>query len=135
MFDHLRLYPPAWGLGRRALEHHAFGGVHVKAGGMVVCSQWVMHRDARYFPQPEKFDPQRWTAEAKSSRPKFTYFPFGGGPRQCIGESFAWMEGVLLLATLVQHWKAEMISQTPIEKMAALTLRPKKPLMMRLHAR
>jgi cytochrome P450 len=133
--ESMRMYPPAWGLGRKAIEDHTFGEVHVKANTMVVCSQWVMHRDPRYFPDPERFDPQRWTPEAKASRPKFSYFPFGGGPRQCIGESFAWMEGVLLLATMAQQWKARLASDEPIEKTAALTLRPKKPLMMRLERR
>lgn len=132
--ESMRLYPPAWGIGRRAIEPHDFGDVHVKAGGMVVCSQWVMHRDARYFSEPDEFDPQRWTQDAKASRPKFSYFPFGGGPRQCIGESFAWMEGILLLATLAQQWKAELVTHAPVEKMAALTLRPKKPLLMRLQS-
>ena len=133
--ESMRMYPPAWGLGRKAIEDHTFGDVHVKANTMVVCSQWVMHRDRRYFPQPERFDPQRWTPEAKASRPKFSYFPFGGGPRQCIGESFAWMEGVLLLATMAQRWKARLVSDAPVEKTAALTLRPKKPLLMRLERR
>ncbi len=133
--ESMRLYPPAWGIGRKAIADHNFGDVRVKKNSMVVCSQWVMHRDARYFANPEVFDPERWAPEGKASRPKFSYFPFGGGPRQCIGESFAWMEGVLLLATLAQKWKATLASDAPIEKMAAITLRPRHPLMMRLSAR
>jgi cytochrome P450 len=122
--ESMRLYPPAWGIGRKAIEDHSFGDVHIKTNTMVVCSQWVMHRDPRYFVRPEAFEPQRWTPEAKAARPKFSYFPFSAGPRQCIGESFAWMEGVLLLATLAQQWRARLVSVRPIEKMAAITLRP-----------
>jgi cytochrome P450 len=133
--ESMRLYPPAWGIGRRALEEHDFGNIRVKKNTMVVCSQWVMHRDPRYYPQPGRFDPQRWTPEAKAARPKFSYFPFGAGPRQCIGEGFAWMEGVLLLAALTQQWKARLLSEDPIEKMAAITLRPKNPVMVRLERR
>lgn len=123
--ESMRLYPPAWGIGRKAIEDHNFGDVQVKANTMVVCSQWVMHRDPRYFARPEVFDPERWTPEAKAARPKFSYFPFSAGPRQCIGESFAWMEGVLLLATLAQRWQARLVSDKPVEKMAAITLRPR----------
>ncbi len=133
--ESMRLYPPAWGIGRKAIADHTFGEVAVKKNSMVVCSQWVTHRDPRYFSNPEVFDPERWTPEAKAARPKYSYFPFGGGPRQCIGESFAWMEGVLLLATLAQKWKAKLVSDAPIEKMAAITLRPRLPLMMKLAAR
>ena len=80
---------------------------YIKKNTMVVCSQWVMHRDPRYYSRARNaFDPERWTPEAKAARPKFSYFPFSAGPRQCIGESFAWMEGVLLLATLAQKWRA-----------------------------
>src|SRR5438132_14276580 len=117
------------------MEDHQFGPCWAREGSMVVCSQWVMHHDPRYYPDPQKFNPNRWTPEAKAARPKFSYFPFGGGPRQCIGESFAWMEGVLLLGTLAQQWKARLVSEAPIEKMAAITLRPKNPVMMRLEKR
>jgi cytochrome P450 len=132
--ESMRLYPPAWGIGRKAIEDHAFGEVQVKKNTMVVCSQWVMHRDPRYFSRPEVFDPERWTPEAKAARPKFSYFPFSAGPRQCIGESFAWMEGVLLLATLAQKWQARLVSEKSVEKMAAITLRP-RTLLMRVEQR
>ena len=79
-------------------------------------SQYVMHRDPRYFPDPERFDPERWTPEAQASRPKFSYFPFGGGARVCIGEQFAWMEGILLLATIAQQWQMNRM----LEREAAL---------------
>jgi cytochrome P450 len=84
-----------------------------------------MHHDPRFFPEPFKFDPERWTPEAKESRPKFSYFPFGGGPRVCIGEQFAWMEGVLLIATLAQRWRMSLAPGQRVEPKAMVTLRPK----------
>jgi cytochrome P450 len=133
--ESMRMYPPAWGIGRRTIKDHQFGPCWAREGNMVVCSQWVMHHDPRYYPDPQKFDPNRWTPEAKAARPKFSYFPFGGGPRQCIGESFAWMEGVLLLATIAQQWKLTRVSDEAVEMQAALTLRPKHGLPMQLHRR
>ena len=84
-----------------------------------------MHRDARWFPDPTRFDPNRWTPERQAERPKFSYFPFGGGPRVCIGEQFAWMEGVLLLATIAQRWKLRLVPGHPIAIQPIITLRPK----------
>src|SRR5678809_815162 len=98
--ESMRLYPPAWAIGRRALDAFQMREFNVPAGAVVLMSQYVMHRDARYFPDPDRFDPERWTPEAQASRPKFSYFPFGGGARVCIGEQFAWMEGILGLATV-----------------------------------
>ena len=82
-----------------------------------------MHRNARYFPEPERFDPERFKPEAKQNRPKFAYFPFGGGPRVCIGERFAWMEGVLLLATIAQRWRFNLVPNQTIEPKPQITLR------------
>src|SRR3984893_17477581 len=106
--ESMRLYPPAWALGRLALNDCEIGGYLVRKRSLVLMSQYVMHRDARYFPDPLCFDPERWIASARELRPQFSYFPFGGGPRRCIGESFAWMEGILLLATLAQHWQVRL---------------------------
>ncbi len=97
--ESMRLYPPAWTIGRRAINDYEIAGYHIPARTIVIMSQFVTHHDARWFPEPDTFDPERWTPEQKESRPKFSYFPFGGGNRVCIGESFAWMEGVLVLAT------------------------------------
>jgi cytochrome P450 len=94
-----------------------------------------MHHNARYFPDPETFDPQRFAPEAKASRPKFAYFPFGGGQRVCIGEGFAWMEGVLLIATLAQRWRMESLSERPIPLQPVITLRPRAGVPMRLVSR
>ena len=100
--ESMRLYPPAWAIGRRALKSFNAMGYEISAGSVVLMSQYIMHRDERFFPEPERFDPERWTAESQAQRPKFSYFPFGGGARVCIGEQFAWMEGILLLATIAQ---------------------------------
>jgi cytochrome P450 len=121
----MRLYPPAWAIGRLALKDYEVGGYTVRAKSLVLLSQYVTHRDARFFPEPERFDPERWTPEAKEARPQFSYFPFGGGPRRCIGESFAWMEGILLIATLAQRWRMRLVHNHRVETNAVITLRPK----------
>jgi cytochrome P450 len=98
-------------------------------------SQHVMHRDPRYYPNPERFDPLRFSTEAKAARPKFAYFPFGGGPRLCLGEAFAWMEGVLVLATLAQQWRMDLVHGHPVEPHPLITLRPKFGMRMQLRRR
>lgn len=98
----MRLYPPAWAVSRRAIEPVTIGGYPVPAGSGVLAAQWTLHRDPRFFPDPLAFRPERWTEDFESRLPKLAYFPFGGGPRICIGMGFAWMEGILLLATLGQ---------------------------------
>jgi cytochrome P450 len=95
----------------------------VKLGSICLMSPYVMHRHPRYWPDPERFDPERFTPEQKQARPKFAYFPFGGGPRVCIGERFAWMEGVLLLATFAQRWRLELVPGQTIETHPQITLR------------
>ncbi|WDT73303.1 MAG: cytochrome P450 [Candidatus Manganitrophus sp.] len=97
---------------------------------MVLMSQYVMHHDPRYYPDPFRFDPERWEPAAKAVRPKFSYFPFGGGPRVCIGESFAWMEGILLIATLAQRWRLRLVPGHPVVLQPLITLRPKHGMMM-----
>lgn len=131
----MRLYPPAWALGRKSLNDCEIMGYHVPKDSLVLVSQWVMHRDERYWPDPLKFDPQRFTEEAKAARPKFAYFPFGSGPRTCIGEAFAWMEGALLIATLAQKWRACNIDTKPLQLQPLITLRPKHPVLMKLISR
>lgn len=133
--ESLRLYPPAWALGRRALEEHQAGEYSIAPGSIVVMSQWIMHRDARYYHEPEKFDPERWTPEAQSSRPKYCYFPFSFGTRQCIGESFAWTEGVLLLAALAQQWQARLVPGHVVALRPMLTLRARNGMKMVLQRR
>ena len=131
----MRLYPPAWVLGRRALEDHDVDDYIIPAGSLVLLSPYVVHHDARWFPDPYGFDPDRWTPEAQRTRPKHTYFPFGGGPRLCIGESFAWMEGVLVLVTLARRWRLGLARGHPIGLRPAVTLRPKHGMRMTLERR
>src|SRR5436305_209035 len=102
--ESMRLYPPAWIVGRRAIDAYELAGWTLPARSIAITSQFIVQRDARWFPDPERFDPDRWLPERAADRPKFSYFPFGGGARVCIGEQFAWMEGLLLLATIAQRW-------------------------------
>ena len=130
--ESMRLYPPAWAMGRMSTKPVTLGPYRIPAGAHFFFSQYVMSRTPEYFPDPLRFDPDRFTLENKAARPKFTYFPFGGGSRQCIGESFAWMEGVLSIATIAQRWRMAYASSAPPVPQAKITLRPRNPLMMRL---
>jgi cytochrome P450 len=121
----MRLYPPAYAMARIAREDCEIAGYVIPAGASVVFSQWIVHRDARFYDQPERFIPERWTAEFTRRLPKFAYFPFGGGPRICIGASFAQMEAVLLLATIAQRFKLKLLPHQAVEFLPAITLRPK----------
>jgi cytochrome P450 len=126
----LRLYPPAWAIGRRAKREFSIGEYKIPAQSIVLMSPWVVHRDARWFSDPLKFAPERWQTGESESRPKFCYFPFGGGARVCIGERFAWMEGVLVVATLASRWRLRMAAGHLVETEARITLRPKYPIRM-----
>jgi cytochrome P450 len=123
--ESMRLYPPAWGIGRRALAAYPLDRYTLPAGATVIMSAYVMQRDPRYYLEPERFDPERWTPEARAARPRFAYFPFGGGARVCIGEGFAWLEGILLLATLAQRWKLRLVPGHPVTPQPLITLRPR----------
>ncbi len=125
----LRLYPPAWGIGRRVLEDYPVGGFVVPARSVVLMSPYATHRDPRWFPDPHAFRPERWL-EDDPARPKFAYFPFGGGARVCIGERFAWMEGTLILAALGQRWRLRLEPGHRVETQARITLRPKHGMRM-----
>jgi cytochrome P450 len=131
----MRMYPPAWVLGRRVLSDYPIGQYVVPSGAIVLMSPWVMHHDSRFFPDPFRFDPERWTPEQRESRPKFCYFPFGGGPRVCIGEQFAWMEGALLIATIAQRWKMRLAPGQVVEPKAMITLRPRYGMRMIVETR
>jgi len=128
----MRLYPPAWTIGRRAMSPYRIDDYLLPERSIVLMSQFVMHHDPRFFPDPHRFDPERWTPEAQAARPKFSYFPFGGGPRVCIGESFAWLEGVLVLATLAQKWSMRLVPGHPVKIQPLITLRPKHGMLGRL---
>ena len=133
--ESMRLYPPAWIIGRRALGAFEANGYAVPPRSIVLMSQYVTHRDARWFPDPERFDPERFAPERQAERPKFAYFPFGGGPRVCIGEQFAWMEGIIVLATIAQRWRLRLVPDHPVALQPIITLRPKYGMAMRLESR
>jgi cytochrome P450 len=133
--ESMRLYPPAWTISRQALEEYPVGPYVLPKGSVVLMSQWVMHHDARYYPDPFRFDPERWTPEAVAARPRYAYFPFGGGPRLCVGEPFAWMEGVLVLAMLAQRWQLRLDPTQRVGLLPQVTLRPKYGMRMRVEKR
>jgi cytochrome P450 len=131
----LRLRPPVWMMARRVIEPLELGGHRLEKNCIVFISPWLMHHDPRYYPDPERFDPERFSPEAKAARPRFTYFPFSAGPRNCIGEGFAWMEGVLLLATLARRFRFRLVPGHRVEPEPLLTLRPKHGMPMLVQAR
>jgi cytochrome P450 len=131
----LRLYPPAWRIWRTPTEPFRARDFVLPAGVNVVLSQWLTHRDARWFPEPERFDPGRWTEEAAARLPRFAFFPFGGGPRVCIGAGFATMEATLLLATIAQRFRLRLATGQKIEPLASITLRPKNGVRVEFEAR
>jgi cytochrome P450 len=143
----LRVYPPVWTVARRALSDHELLGYRVPGDATVMMSAWVVHRDPRWWPDPERFAPQRWVERAPdgsvdnltgtalaADRPRFSYFPFGGGPRQCIGNEFALLEGVMALATLARRWR---FAPAPgrVTAQAKIIVRPRGGLPMTVHAR
>ena len=123
--ESMRLYPPAYGLGREAIEECEIGGFRVPRKTQVFMFQWATQRDPRFFPEPDEFHPERWTEEFTSSLPKYAYFPFGGGPRFCIGNTFAMMEIVLVLATIGQRFRLPLVPDHPVSILPAMSLRPK----------
>ena len=128
----MRLYPPAWSLARTVTADLNLAGYRIPAGANVVMSQWIMHHDARYFPRPEAFDPDRWLPERSDKLPRFAYFPFGGGGRQCIGASFAMMEAVLVLATVAKRFRLRSLPGETVVPVPGFTLRPKHGIRMRV---
>ena len=147
--ESMRLYPPAWTLGRKPLADVVIGGYRVPRNSLVLMSQWVVHRDPRWWPEAERFYPDRWRDDeqesgngarsavgaAQASRPRLAYFPFGAGTRVCIGESFAWMEGIIILATIAQRWRLERVRGHPVIPFPLVTLRPRQGIRMRVRRR
>lgn len=134
--ESMRLFPPVWTLGRLSIEEHEFGGFHIPPQSLVLASQFLAHRDARYWEQPEDFVPERWSdLSIKEAGNKFIYFPFSKGVRNCIGENFAWMETVLLLAVLGRRWKLKLQPGQKIALHPMITLRPKFGMKMRIEKR
>ncbi len=122
--ESMRLYPPAYLIGREATVDCAIGGYAVPRGMTLLMPQWVVQRDPRFYDEPERFRPERWGEERMKSLPKFAYFPFGGGPRVCIGQQFAMMELVLILATLAQKFRFRMQPGATVTPLPTFTLRP-----------
>ncbi|MCE7935225.1 MAG: cytochrome P450 [Chlorobi bacterium CHB2] len=133
--ESMRLYPPAWRVGRQALEDCTIGGYHIPKGMQVVASQWVIHRDPRWYARPNDFLPERWQGDLARQLPKFAYFPFGGGPRRCIGDEFAKMEAVLILAAVARRFRITLVPNQQIDYFPSITLRPKHGIQVRVEPR
>jgi cytochrome P450 len=133
--ESMRLYPPAYILSRYTVADDVVGGYDLPAGSILTLSPYVTHRHPDFWPDPERFDPERFTPEQVASRPRFAYFPFGGGPRQCIGNRFAMTEAILILAMVTQRYRLELEPEHPIELEPLITLRPKYGIKVRLHTR
>jgi cytochrome P450 len=130
--ESMRLYPPVWTMGRYVENDYSVGEYTIPAGSSILMSQYVMHHDPRYYKKPEEFNPNRWTDDFNAHLPRFSYFPFGGGIRGCIGESFAWMEGILIIATIAQEWFMRLVPSQRIKLDPAITLRSRYGMKMKL---
>lgn len=133
--ESMRVYPTVYAMDRTTTKDLEIGGYTVPKGKTIFVSPWCMHHDPRYFPDPFTFDPDRWTPEEKAKRPRYSFFPFGGGPRTCIGEQFAWAEATVVLATLAQRWQARLVEGHPVEPYPLITVRQKHGLRVTLTAR
>ena len=133
--ESMRLYPPAWILGRELIDDCNIGGNDFTRGTVIYFSQWAVHRDPRFFDAAEQFNPDRWANNLEQRLPRCAYFPFGAGARVCIGKAFSMMEASLILAIIVQKFSLSLTSDRPIEPMPSFTLRPKQEVMMLISAR
>lgn len=137
LMESMRLYPPSWAIGRQAITDYKLTDKYIiPSGSVIIISQYLMHHDSRFFSQVEDFIPERWTTEFRSSIPRFSYFPFGGGPRGCIGEHLAWTEGILILSNIINNWKI-VLEEDPsnIHLQPRVTLRPKNGIQMKINKR
>ena len=132
--ESIRLRPPAWAIGRNAVADHRAGEFTIPSGSVVVVSPWLLHHDERWWPDATAFRPERWLSDRPEGS-RLAYVPFGGGPRRCIGEPFALMEGTLVLATIARHWRFRTVSDEPPELQPVVTLRPRGGLRMRVERR
>ncbi|RDI71809.1 cytochrome P450 [Halopelagius longus] len=131
----MRLYPPVYVIFREPQVDVRLGGYRVPEGSAVMLPQWVVHRSPRWYDSPEEFDPDRWLPERRAKRPRFSYFPFGGGPRHCIGKQFSMLEAQLILGTVAQRYELEYVREKPFDLRGSLTMHPDEPMGMRLRAR
>jgi len=132
--ESLRLYPPGWAFARTAIREDSIGGYSIPARALVLMSPYVMHRSPRFWDKPEIFDPDRFLPESSAKRPKFAYFPFGAGPRQCIGASLVMMEAPLILASLLQQLDFKLVDEKTPEPEPRISLRPKGTVWMQVQA-
>lgn len=135
IMEGLRLYPPGWFIGRRALADVRLGGYDVPKDSVVMLSQYIMQRDGRFYDDPTEFRPERWTEKFEKELPRGAFFPFSAGDRHCIGEGFAWQEALLILATILERWQLELLPGQRIRPRPSVTLRPDRPIRMRVHSR
>jgi cytochrome P450 len=135
MMESMRLYPPAYGLGRQATVASQIAGHAISSGDIFIAPTWVVQRDRRWFDEPKAFRPERWAKDLAQRLPRFAYFPFGGGPRQCIGNSFALMEGILILTTIAQRFRLSLVPGQRITPTPYVTLRPEPGIRVQLAAR
>jgi cytochrome P450 len=133
--ESMRLYPPAWAIARLSIEDHVIADHPVPKGTGIAAVPWVVHRDPRWYEDPESFHPERWEGDLLKKLPRFAYFPFSFGPRQCIGNSFALMEATLVLATIAQQFRFTLISGHPVSPLASITLRPRNGLHVQAESR
>ncbi len=133
--ESMRLYPPAWAMARLAIEDHELAGYPVPKNTGIAAVPWVVHRDPRWYENPEQFLPERWEGDLLKKIPRFAYFPFGFGPRQCIGNSFALMEASLVLATIAQRFRFSLLTNQSVQPLASITLRPRHGLHVQLESR
>lgn len=131
----MRLYPPGWFVGRTANEDVELGGFTIPKDATVLMSQFLAHRDGRYFDEPERFLPERWTESFSAGLPRGAFFPFSAGDRHCLGEGFAWLELLLALTTFIARWKFELVPGPQIRPRPSVTLRPDRPIRMIVHSR
>jgi cytochrome P450 len=131
----MRLYPPVWTMGRFVQNDYTLGEYTIPKGSSLMFSQFVMHHNTKYYDNPESFDPDRWTEEFKMHLPRFSYFPFGGGIRGCVGEPFAWQEGILLIATISSYWSMRLAPNQSVKLQPGITLNPKNGIKMKLKSR
>ena len=133
--ESMRIYPPSYIIPRQALEDFSIGNYIVPRGTIILMSQYLIHHDSRFHQDPEKFNPHEWDKHSRGKNSKYEYFPFSGGPRSCIGEPFAWMQGVLVLAAIAQSWQMQLVPDHPVELQQLINLRPKNGIMMTLRRR
>jgi cytochrome P450 len=135
MNEVLRLYPPAYIMARETIEPCAIGGYEIRPGTTIIFSQWIMHRDARYYDDPQAFRPERWLDGLAQRLPAGAYFPFGDGPRRCIGQGFALMEAAVVIGTIAQRFRLQLVPGHPVVPEPLVTLRPRHGIRMTLHER